>query len=161
MAIKVRRFKDTVEQFGVGDCKRLTPSQIGSLQRVFNDFRNYLSDNCMSHALYRGSFRGVDNTICVSMFGSDVEGNVKELEFYLSLKDNTVYSRGIVLPDERLAADKLLRLITNLDSLIPLDIGMVDIPFEGAFRGGVVTGFVEGGYLIAVEDNADAGYYAE
>lgn len=159
MAIKVRRFRDTLDKYGSGSIKELTKSQVESLQRVLDDFRNYVCDNCMSHAIYKGSFVGEDNKVFVNMFGSDFDGNIKELDFILDLEDNNVYCKGIELPNNKLAGEKLYNLIVELDRMIPWDIAMIDVPFRGKFTRGVVMDCtLGGGKLIAIEDSLDMDY---
>ncbi|MGV3076423.1 hypothetical protein ACEE21_15195 [Clostridium baratii] len=160
MEIKV---DNVISSYGTGKVDKLTKSQLSCLQSVCKTFREVLVDNCMSHALYRCNLSSRDNIIYLVISGTDANGNMKELQVGLNLDTQEVYTFRIELDNRALIGKELYNMIVKLMETVPFSVGMLDIPLEGRFEEGVITGYNKepGTVLFVVKDSLDNSFFTE
>lgn len=160
MEIKV---DNVLKSYGTGKVDNLTKTQLSCLQSVCKNFREALVDNCMSHALYRCNLSSRDNIIYLVISGTDANGNMKELQVGLNLDTQEVYTFRIELDNRALIGKELYNMIVKLMETVPFSVGMLDIPLEGRFEEGVITGYNKepGTVLFVVKDSLDNSFFTE
>ena len=160
MEIKV---DSVISTYGTGKITNLNKSQLSCLYSVCKTFREVLVDNCMSHALYRCNLSSNDNIIYLVISGTDANGNMKELQVGLNLDTQEVYTFRIELDNRKLIGKELYNMIVKLMETVPFSVGMLDIPLEGKFEEGIMTGYKkeEGTILFVVKDSLDNSFFTE
>lgn len=148
---------------GTGSVKDLTKSQLKSLQSVCDSFRRSLEKNCNNYALYRCNLTSDGEVLYAVVYGSDEKGNLCQLQLGYDLNTSEVYTRKIELDNKKEVGKELYGLIIKLLETIPFSVGMLDIPVEGAFKEGIVTGYnkEEGTALIIVRDSLENSYFLD
>lgn len=161
--MKEKDFQSIIKEHGVGQVKELTKSQLSCLQSVCSRFREAIVDNCMSHALYRCNLSSQDNIIYLVISGTDLNGNMKELQVGLNLDTDEVYTFRIELDNKNLIGKEIYDMIVKLMETIPLSVGMLDIPLEGRFEEGIMMGYnkEEGTVLFVIKDSLDNSFFTE
>lgn len=159
--MEVKTHEAIVKEFGTGTTKVMNTAQLGSIERVCNDFRNHLMDVCTSHAVYRCTLTSSGSVVSVLMTGADKNGGIQELEISLDLDTKEVFTRNIKLNKDNVIGDKIYELIIKLMSTVPFSVGMLDFPTEGEFKEGVVKDYAlePGTVLISIKDSLDSGYF--
>lgn len=161
--MKAKDLENVLKKHGIGKVDSLTKSQLDCLQKVCKNFRNALVDNCMSHALYRCNISSNNNMVHVLISGTDANGNMKDLALSLDLETMEVYTVSIEVDNKKLIADELYNMIVKLMETIPLTVGMLDIPMEGKFEEGVITGYnkEQGTVLFVIKDSLDNSFFTD
>lgn len=161
--MKVKDMDDILQEYGIGKVESLNKSQLRCLQSVCKNFREAIVDNCMSHALYRCNISSKENLIYIVVWGTDERGNMKELQVALNLDTNEVYTYKIELEDKILVGQEIYNMIVKLMETIPFTVGMLDIPMEGRFEEGVISGYnkEKGTILFIVKDSLENSFFTE
>lgn len=161
--MKTKDLENILTKYGTGKVDNLTKAQLACLQAVCKDFREVLVDNCMSHALYRCTLSSKDNIIYLVISGTDVNGNMKELQVGLNLDTQEVYTFRVELDNRDLVGKGIYNMILKLMETIPFSVGMLDIPLEGKFEEGLITGYNKesGTMLFIIRDSLDNSFFTE
>lgn len=161
--MKVQDTKSIIKNYGIGKVDKLTKGQLKCLQSICRDLREVLVDNCMSHALYRCNLSSNDNIIYLLISGTDINGNMKELQVGYNLDTEEVYTFRIELDNKKLIGNEVYNLIVKIMKIIPFSVGMLDIPLEGRFEEGYITGYKKekGTMLLIVEDSLNNSFFTE
>ena len=88
---------------------------------------------------------------------------MKELQVGLNLDTDEVYTFRIELDNKNLIGKEIYDMIVKLMETIPLSVGMLDIPLEGRFEEGIMTGYnkEEGTVLFVIKDSLDNSFFTE
>lgn len=161
--MKAKDLDTVLRKYGTGAVEKLSKSQLSCLQSVCKGFREALVENCMSHALYRCNLSSRENLIVLVISGTDVAGNMKELQVGYNLDTSEVYTFRIEIDDRDLIGRELYNMIVKLMETIPFSVGMLDIPLEGKFEEGVLTGYngEEGTVLFVIKDSLENSFFTE
>lgn len=143
------------QKYGAGEKKKLTVSQLKSLQRVCDNFRKLVEANSDDYAFYRCTLTSDGDIIYAVFSGANEDGNIIQSQFGYSLSKEETYCRKISFRKEAVVANALYDLIVNLMNLIPFNVGMLDFPVEGEFKEGFIMDYNQepGTALIIVEDS--------
>lgn len=161
--MKPKDFENILSEYGTGEVKNLTKNQLSCLQSVCKRLREALVDNCMSHALYRCTLYSNENIIYLKISGTDANGNMKPLSIGLNLDTKEVYTFKIELDNLDLIGKEIYDMIVKLMETIPFSVGMLDIPLEGRFEEGVMTGYKKekNTVLFVVKDSLDNSFFTD
>lgn len=161
MRLDMSNFTKASKKFGVGEKKKLSKPQLQSLQRVCNGLRDHLVDVCESHALYRCNLTAEGGFANILLVGANLDGDMEEVEVAINLETKEMITRGIKFSRKNDVANKMYNMIINLMDLVPFSVGLLNIPIEGRFLEGIVTGYrlEEGTYLIEIKDSLDNSYF--
>ena len=153
--MKLKNVLNAVEKFGVGEQKKLTKSQLLSLEHVCNGLRDELIDSCTSHAPYRGTLTSDGDKVYLVMSGADIDGTLREVEICVDIETKELYTRDIEFSKGNKVASEMYNLVVKLMETIPVTVGMLDIPIEGEFKQGVLMEYSleRGTALICIKDS--------
>ena len=161
--MKIKDMEDILKEYGTGKTEALNQSQLRCLQSVCKNFREVIVDNCMSHALYRCNISSKENLILIVIWGTNERGNMKELQVGLNLDTNEVYTYKLELENKKLVGQEIYNMLVKLMDTIPFTVGMLDIPMEGRFEEGVISGYKKekGTVLFAIKDSLENSFFTE
>lgn len=161
--MKIKNVDDVLKEYGTGKVESLNRSQLNSLQSVCKRFRESIVDNCMSHALYRCNISSQENLILIVIWGTDEKGNMKELQVGLNLDTNEVYTYKLELDNKKLIGEEIYNMLVKIMEDLPFTVGMLDIPMEGTFEKGMISGYNRepGTVLFLVEDSLENSFFTE
>jgi len=161
--MKVKDMDSILKEYGTGKVENLNKNQLRCLNSVCKDFREIIVDNCMSHALYRCNLSSRDNIIYLVISGTDEKGNMKELQVGYNLDTEEVYTFRIELDNKAQVGKAIYDMIVKLMETIPFTVGMLDIPLEGRFEEGVISGYnkEQGTVLFIIKDSLENSFFTE
>lgn len=167
--MKGKELNSILREHGVGKAKPLPRGNLKNLQVVCKKFRKAFLENCTSHVLYRCRVVGVDSGIVVSFWGGDENGNMKRVNFayeFGNASNPFSFDDALELEHTSVIIDAffdMVRRLTEIMDLMGRDISMMDIPMEGDFLEGYITGYKreEGTLLIVVKDSLEYDYFTD
>ena len=153
-------FDTFVDKFSKGTVSDLNSYQLDLLKRLLYGFREIMINNCMSHNLYRCSLTGDEEyNVYLNIIGSDISGAVKKVQVTCNIKDMELYTRSIQLDNKKEICKHIYKMVSAMSKL-PVTIGLIDFPFEGDFKEGIITDYKleKKSKFICIRDSLDFSY---
>lgn len=156
-------YEQLIKEFGVGKRFVLSKFQLESIQRICDNFRKAIMDNCYSHALYRCTLTADEDMVYLNIKGSDIKGNIQDLQVGYDFNTKDIYTRKVEFTNEEKVGREIYSMILKMMEKLPFTVGMLSIPLEGKFLEGSLMGYCyeSGTKFIIIQDSLDYSFFLD